>query len=151
MEWLTNAVIYLLALYGAILIVGYLTATFPGRARSTGVIIIVLTKNEEDSIERYVRTLTTFLDWKHPGIGCRLMVVDLGSDDRTRDIVARLAKYQNVCVVCADGGESIAGRIMEYRPKAIVLVPSASLEPEEAVSTVLRLFTPGEDCAAFWI
>ncbi len=150
-DWLMNAVIYLLALYGAILLVGYLTATFPGRVRSAGTMFVVLTKNEEDSIERHVRTLMTLLDWKRPGVDFRLVVVDLGSNDRTQEIIARLTKYRDACVVCADGGESIAQRIVEHRPRAIVLVRSSTLDPEEAFSAALRLFEPGKECAAFWI
>lgn len=103
-EMIFQALIYFLAIYGtfvlAVEIVNRLLSM--GIPDNSNARMVILVKNLEDKIEGIIRLLFLGQFLRKTGIKRRLAVVDMGSTDKTTDILNKLKKdyeYMDVFVV----------------------------------------------------
>lgn len=92
LDFITNAIIWILALYGLIEIIKtiYYVCTYTN-LKSDGIYFIVAVKNQEDKIEGFMRSILFKLiyDGKEEAIK-NFIVVDLGSKDKTKEILEKM-------------------------------------------------------------
>ena len=92
-DFIINGIIWTLALYGLIEIIKtvYYVCTCTN-LESKGIYLIIAVKNEEEKVEGFMRTiLFRILYGKEEHIK-NVIVADLGSTDKTKEIVAKLAE-----------------------------------------------------------
>lgn len=101
MQWLTGStgdwVVLALALYGlasAIEHVADLARSFRMKGTPTPISLLVLTRNQEEQIEGFVRDLMALV--RRDGTPCELLLVDLASTDGTPAILERMAREERL-------------------------------------------------------
>lgn len=100
METILSILIWTLAFYGLFEIIKnciYLyTCT---KMNSKGTYVIIAVKNQEDTIEYFLRNFIFRIIYGKEEIG-NIIVVDLNSKDNTKKIVEKLAKeYEQICLL----------------------------------------------------
>lgn len=97
MEFITNGVLWTLALYGLIEIVRtiYYTITYT-KLKSDGIYFIIAVKNQEEQIEMFMRSvLFKVLYGKEDNIK-EIIVADLDSNDNTKEILEKMQKEYGI-------------------------------------------------------
>lgn len=91
LDFITNAVIWVLALYGLIEIIKtiYYACTCT-KLESNGIYFIIAVKNQEEKIEGFMRSILFRILYGKEECIKNVIVTDLGSNDRTRDIIEKL-------------------------------------------------------------
>ena len=101
MEFIIHTIFWTLALYGLFEIIKNIIylSTYTN-FKSDGIYVIVAVKNQEDKIEGFLRsTLFKILYGKEENLK-NIMVVDLKSEDQTKEIAKKLAKdYECIDVI----------------------------------------------------
>lgn len=96
LDFFVNVIFFTLAIYGFVEIIKkiYNIYTYT-RFKSDGIYLIVATKNQEKQIEGFLRnTLFRIVYGKEEMIN-QIMVADLGSIDKTKEIVDKMEKDYN--------------------------------------------------------
>ena len=91
LDFFVNVVICTLAIYGLIEIVKsiYYIATYRS-IKSDGIYLIIATKNQEKQIEGFLRNFLFRIIYGKEDMIKKIVVTDLGSNDRTKDIVDKI-------------------------------------------------------------
>lgn len=104
MQWLTGSagdwVLLALALYGLASAIDYGVDFLRALRRKEAAVplgLLVLTRNQEDQIEGFVRDLLALV--RRDGSACELLLVDLASTDGTPAILERLAREERIRLV----------------------------------------------------
>ena len=98
METLITISIWTLALYGLFEIIKCIINAFIcTKLHTDGIYFIIATKNQENNIENFIRNLMFKVIYgKEDGIK-QILVVDLNSQDKTKDIIEKLEKeYEQI-------------------------------------------------------
>lgn len=100
LDFIINGIVWTLALYGLIEIIKtiYYICTYTN-LESDGIYFIVAVKNQEDKIEGVMRSLLFRILYGKEECIKDIIITDLGSQDRTKEIVEKLAedyKFINV-------------------------------------------------------
>ena len=92
-EFLINTLIWTFALYGLFEIIKNIIYmyTYTG-FRSDGTYLLVLTKNQEDYVESLLRTILFKIMYGKEQNLKNIIVVDLNSKDKTKEIIMKLAQ-----------------------------------------------------------
>ena len=101
MEFLLNTIFWTLALYGLFEIIkNIIYITTYTKLKSDGIYVIVAVKNQENKIEGFLRSLIfKILYGKEENIK-NIIVADLKSEDKTKEIVKKLSKeYENIKIL----------------------------------------------------
>lgn len=109
-EIIYNILVYLLAVYGALTLIMGIISSISNRIndRNDNLRLILMVKNQQDTIEGVVRNILTgnFLRKAIPG--GRFMILDMGSDDDTTTILEKLQNdYQYFDVIREKDKEKI--------------------------------------------
>jgi len=99
---ITEALIYVLAMYGGICIVGAIIDHFLSGSRyvKQKYELVLTVKNQQDNIEGIIRSIFEDELFKNSGPECKVVVIDKGSDDDTIKILKKLSyEYNNLEVV----------------------------------------------------
>lgn len=89
-EFIINAVIWILALYGLIEIIKTIIYIYTyTNLNSDGIYVIIATKNQEEKIEVFLRT-TIFKIYGKEEIPKNIVITDLDSKDNTLKIIKKL-------------------------------------------------------------
>jgi len=102
--------VYLLAVYGVLsLIINIIDSVHPGSGlRSSGVKMVLLVKNQEETIEGIIRSMFMGDFLRKIGSGHMLTVLDMGSKDKTPVILEKLKKqYESMEVLMAEEKEKV--------------------------------------------
>ena len=97
-QFIANAVLWVLALYGLFEIIKTIIDTYTyTNLRADGIYVIIAAKNQERKIEGFLRSfLFRLLYGKEENIK-DIIVVDLNSTDETKEIIEKLSKdYENI-------------------------------------------------------
>ena len=91
METIVTIVIWTLAFYGLFEIIRSIINIFIcTKLHTDGIYLIVATKNQENCIEGFLRNLMFKLIYGKEEIIKNILVVDLNSTDKTKDIIEKL-------------------------------------------------------------
>ena len=93
LNFITNAIIWVLALYGLIEIIKtiYYVCTCTN-LESKGIYFIIAVKNQEEKIEGFMRSILFRILYGKEECIKEIIVTDLGSEDKTKEIVEKLAE-----------------------------------------------------------
>ena len=93
MEFIFNIIFWTLAIYGLIEIIKNIMYIHTyTQFKRKGIYVIIAVKNQENNIEAFIRTaLFKMLYGKEEYIK-NIMIVDLKSEDQTKEIIKKLAK-----------------------------------------------------------
>lgn len=117
--FLLNIILWTLALYGLIEIIKTIVYSYTYSSRgindSDGIYIIIATKNQEENIEGFLRSdlLNTLYgnrdkeNLKDLSYIKDILVVDLNSEDKTREILEKMSK-ENACIKVIDWDECVS-------------------------------------------
>lgn len=97
-EFIINGIFWVLALYGLFEIIKNIIymCTYT-KLKPEGIYIIIAAKNQENSIEGFLRTILFRIIYGKEENIKEIMVTDLDSTDNTMDILNRLSKeYDNI-------------------------------------------------------
>ena len=100
-EFIINTIFWTLALYGLFEIIkNIIYINTYTKFKADGIYLIIAVKNQEDKIEGFLRsTLFKILYGKEEYLK-NIMVVDLKSEDKTKEIVKKLSKeYENLKIL----------------------------------------------------
>ena len=93
MEFILNGIFWVLALYGLFeLIKDIIYICTYTKLKSDGIYMIIATKNQEQKIEGFLRTLLFRLIYGKEELIKDVIVTDLGSEDDTEQILNKLSK-----------------------------------------------------------
>lgn len=113
LDFFTNAVIWVLALYGLIEIIKtiYYICTCTN-LESDGIYFIIAVKNQEEKIEGFMRSILFRIIYGKEECVKNVIITDLGSTDKTKEIAKKLEqdyKFVNVLdwKICKDLIDSI--------------------------------------------
>ena len=98
METLIIITIWTFAIYGLLEIIKNIINTFIcTKLHTEGIYFIIATKNQENNIESFIRNLMFKIIYgKEEGIK-QILVVDLNSEDRTKEIIDKLEnEYEQI-------------------------------------------------------
>ena len=97
-NFITQTIIWTLALYGLFEIIKQIIYMYTyTKFRSNGTYLIIVTKNQENYIENFLRTtIFKIIYGKEENIN-NILVVDLNSTDRTKEIIKNIA-MNNECI-----------------------------------------------------
>ena len=96
METFAIIIIWTFALYGLFEIIKNIINTFIcTKLHTDGIYFIIATKNQENNIECFLRNLMFKIIYGKEELVKNIVVVDLNSKDKTRDIVTKLEKEYN--------------------------------------------------------
>lgn len=97
-EFIINAIIWTLALYGLIEIIKTIIYVYSyTNLKSDGIYIVVAVKNQENQIEGFMRSILFRLLYGKEEYIKNIIVADLDSNDNTLGILKRLQKeYDNI-------------------------------------------------------
>ena len=97
-NFIINSILWTLALYGLFELIKQIIYIFTyTNMKADGIYIIVAVKNQEEKIEGFIRTsLFKIIYGKEEDIK-DIIVTDLGSTDKTKDIINRMA-FEYDCV-----------------------------------------------------
>lgn len=91
LDFVTNFVIWVLALYGLIEIIKTIYYIFTcTNIESDGIYFIVAVKNQEEKIEGFMRSILFRILYGKEECVKKVIVADLGSTDKTKEIVEKL-------------------------------------------------------------
>ena len=100
-DFITNGIIWVLAMYGLIEIIKtiYYICTYT-KLELDGIYFIIAVKNQEEKIEGFMRSiLFRMLYGKEENIK-NVIVADLNSTDKTKEIIEKLSKdYNNIKLI----------------------------------------------------
>ena len=104
-NFIIDGIILTLALYGLIEIIKEIIYIFSyTKLKSDGIYIIVATKNQENVIEGFIRTLLFRIIYGKEENIKDIIVVDLDSKDKTLEILKKMSKDYN-CLKISDWKE----------------------------------------------
>ncbi len=104
-NFIIDGIIWTLALYGLIEIIKEIIYIFSyTKLKSDGIYIIVATKNQENVIEGFIRTLLFRIIYGKEENIKDIIVVDLDSKDKTLEILKKMSKDYN-CLKISDWKE----------------------------------------------
>lgn len=104
-NFIIDGIIWTLALYGLIEIIKEIIYIFSyTKLKSDGIYIIVATKNQENVIEGFIRTLLFRIIYGKEENIKDIIVVDLDSKDKTLEILKKMSKDYN-CMKISDWKE----------------------------------------------
>jgi len=91
LDFITNAVIWILALYGLIEIIKtiYYISTCTN-LESDGIYFIIAVKNQEEKIEGFMRSILFRILYGKEECIKNVIITDLGSTDKTKEIAKKL-------------------------------------------------------------
>ena len=108
LNFITNAIIWVLALYGLIEIIKtiYYVCTYT-KLESDGIYFIIAVKNQEEKIEGFMRSILFRILYGKEECVKNVIITDLGSTDKTKEIAKKLEqdyKFVNVLdwKICKD-------------------------------------------------
>lgn len=101
LEFIANAIIWILALYGLIEIIKSIFYIFTcTNLKSNGIYFIIAIKNQEEKIEGFMRSILFRILYGKENCIKNVIVTDLGSTDKTKEIVEKLeADYKFINVM----------------------------------------------------
>ena len=92
-NFIINGIVWTLALYGLIEIIKEILYIFSfTKLKSDGTYIIIATKNQENTIETFIRTILFRIIYGKEENIKDIIVVDLNSKDNTKQILQKLGK-----------------------------------------------------------
>ena len=95
-EFILNAIIWTLALYGLIEIAKTISYCFAHtKYKQNGIYVIIAAKNQEEQIECFLRNTVCKVLYDKEELEKGIIVVDLDSTDNTYEIISKLAKDYN--------------------------------------------------------
>ncbi len=96
LDFITNAIIWVLALYGLIEIIKtiYYICTCT-KIESDGIYFIIAVKNQEEKIEGFMRSILFRILYGKEECIKNVIITDLGSNDKTKDIAKKLEEDYN--------------------------------------------------------
>ena len=95
-EFILNAIIWTLALYGLIEIAKTIRYCFAHtKYKQNGIYVIIAAKNQEEQIECFLRNTVCKVLYDKEELEKGIIVVDLDSTDNTYEIISKLAKDYN--------------------------------------------------------
>ena len=97
-DFISNGIIWTLAIYGLIEIIKtiYYICTYT-KLESDGIYFIITVKNQEEKIEYFMRSILFRMLYGKEEYIKNVIVTDLGSTDKTKEIVETLSKdYKNI-------------------------------------------------------
>lgn len=104
-NFIINGIIWTLALYGLIEIIKEIIYICSyTKLKSDGIYIIIATKNQENVIEGFIRTLLFRIIYGKEENIKDIIVVDLDSKDKTLEILKKMSKDYN-CMKVSDWKE----------------------------------------------
>ena len=91
LDFITNGIIWTLALYGLIEIIKtiYYVCTYT-KLESDGIYFIIAVKNQEEKIEGFMRSILFRILYGKEECVKNIIVTDLGSNDKTKEIIEKL-------------------------------------------------------------
>ena len=101
LDFITNGIIWTLALYGLIEIIKtiYYVCTCT-KLESDGIYFIIAVKNQQKKIEGFMRSILFRILYGKEECVKNVIITDLGSSDKTKDIIEKLAQdYKFIEVV----------------------------------------------------
>ena len=114
-QFVMNTIFWTLALYGLIEIIKNIiyVSTYTG-FKSDGIYLIIAVKNQEEKIEGFLRSIIFKILYGKEDYLKNVIVADLKSTDKTKEIAKRLSKeYEELAVLnwkeCKDIIDSIDG------------------------------------------
>ena len=98
LDFITNAIIWVLALYGLIEIIKtiYYICTCTN-LESNGIYFIIAVKNQEEKIEGFMRSILFRILYGKEECIKNVIITDLGSTDKTKEIAKKLS-YEYECL-----------------------------------------------------
>lgn len=98
LDFITNGIIWVFALYGLIEIIKTLYYIFTyTKLESDGIYFIIAVKNQEEKIELFLRSILFRMIYGKEEYIKNVIVADLGSSDNTKQIIEKLSKdYRNI-------------------------------------------------------
>ena len=101
LDFIYYSVICVLALYGLLEIIKHIIKIYTyTKLESNGIYFIIATKNQENKIEGFLRTILFRIIYGKEDIIKNLIIADLNSDDDTRKILDKLSEeYGDIKVV----------------------------------------------------
>ena len=100
-NFISNAIIWILAIYGLIEIIKtvYYICTYT-KLESDGIYFIIAVKNQEEKIEGFLRAVLFRMIYGKEEYIKNVMVADLGSKDKTKENIEKLSNdYKNINLV----------------------------------------------------
>lgn len=100
LEFVLNAIFWTLAIYGLFGIIKNIVYLFTyTKFRSDGIYVIVAAKNQEDKIENFLRSLIFKVLYGREDCFENIIVADLESNDKTKEIAKKLSNDYDVIKV----------------------------------------------------
>ena len=104
-EFIMNAIIWTLALYGLFEIIKEIIYMYTyTKFKSDGTYLLVVAKNQENSIENFLRTVVFKIIYGKEEKIKNIIVVDLNSEDNTKEIIKKMSE-DNECLKCVSWKE----------------------------------------------
>ena len=99
-EFILNTIFWILALYGLLEIIKEIIyiCTYT-KFKSDGIYLIIAVKNQEEKIEYFLRSLIFKIVYGKEEILKNIIVADLKSTDRTKEIVKKIAEENEIIQV----------------------------------------------------
>lgn len=99
-EFLLNTCFWTLALYGLFEIIkNIITLSTYTKFKSDGIYVIIAVKNQEEKIEGFLRSILFKILYGREDVLKNIIVADLESKDKTKEIAKKLAKDYEVLKV----------------------------------------------------
>ena len=93
MEFILNVIFWTLALYGLFEIIkNIIYINTYTRFRTDGIYVIIATKNQEERVEGFLRTVLFKIFYGKEDDLKNIIVTDLKSTDKTKEIIKKLSK-----------------------------------------------------------
>ena len=100
-DFIINGIMWVLALYGAIEIIRTIIYAFSSiNFKSDGIYLIIATKNQEERVEGFVRSILFRLLYGKEDYISEVIVTDLDSTDGTMEILEKMQKDYKEIKVC---------------------------------------------------
>ena len=122
-DFVSNAIIWILALYGLIEIIKtiYYLCTCTN-LKTDGIYFIVAVKNQEEKIEGFLRSVLFRIIYGKDEYIKNVIVTDLGSNDKTKEIIKKLEEDYNCISImdwktCNDLIENIKNKELKNKQK----------------------------------
>lgn len=93
LDFILNMIFWTLAFYGLFEIIKNIVYMYTyTKFKSNGTYLIIVTKNQENEIENFLRTLVFKVMYSKEDCIKNIMVSDLNSTDNTKEIIKKMAK-----------------------------------------------------------
>lgn len=100
-DFFINGIIWVFALYGCIEIIKTIFYAFSKlNFKSDGIYLIIATKNQEEKIEGFIRSILFRLLYGKEDYISEVIVTDLDSTDKTMEILEKMQKDYDEIKVC---------------------------------------------------